>query len=110
MKTLIAIILISAFACSSVKATATDPPGKMDTTSAAQLDAAMAHLKELASLEQGYIKTIQAVCTQYKIDPQQIGRSVNIDYVTGNITRAPQPVPPSVKDASATKDAKQTAK
>lgn len=66
----------------------TDPPAKMAPLDAAKLDAALAHIREIQQAAQPYQQEIAAICSQYHIDPAQLGRSVGVDFKTGEIQRA----------------------
>lgn len=84
---LLLLLTIFAPACNRARAGMTDPPSKMEPIKAAQLDAALAHLRELSEQERPYVQLVQSICSEYKINPQDIGRKVGVNFLTGEITR-----------------------
>ena len=69
---------------------ADDAPVKMEMVDAAQLDAALAHIRELESAARPYNETVIRLCTKYKIQPSELGRTVGVDFASGTIQRAPK--------------------
>lgn len=63
-------------------------PETMSTKDAAQLDAALMHIREIQAAAKPYLDTLSSICAQYKINPGDLGRSVSVDFSTGKITRA----------------------
>ena len=68
------------------------PPSHMELVDAARLDAALAHLRELEQVARPYAETVNHICERYKIQPASLGKTVNVDYATGAISR---PAPPA---------------
>jgi hypothetical protein len=91
MKTMIAILFMSTIAL------ADSLPSKMTLVDAAKLDAAFAHeqliMNDAKAAAASYEREILRICALYKIDRNEVGRTVGIDTATGEITRkAPEPV------------------
>lgn len=98
MKILLLSIVAAFSTCSKARATLPDPPMKMDPLKAAKLDAALAHFREVSMQEKPYMDIIQSICGEYKINPQELGRTVSVDFTTGDIQRAQRPLSPIQKD------------
>lgn len=95
---LLMLAVVAFSACSKAGANTLDPPIKMDALKAAKLDAALAHYREVSMQEKPYMDIIQSICGEYKINPQELGRTVNVDFTTGDIQRAQRPLSPIQKD------------
>lgn len=73
------------------------PPSKMNRESAARLDRALSHLRELHNEAKFYEDEMLEVCKAHQIEPQDLNRNVVVDFQTGDIIRKPSPAPVSKK-------------
>ena len=62
-------------------------PAKMELVDAAQLDAALAHIREAEMLARPHLETVNRICARYKIDAASLGRTISVDYASGAIAR-----------------------
>jgi phage host-nuclease inhibitor protein Gam len=83
------VLLLALFAVSCHRASAQtpDPPSKMQPADAARLDRDLTHLRELAAQMAPYQREAADICAQYKIDPAQLGKTVGVNFETGEIQR-----------------------
>lgn len=63
-------------------------PAKMEATDAAQLDAALAHIREIFSQAKPYDDRVKEICQKYRISPDELGKTVGVNFATGEIMRA----------------------
>jgi phage host-nuclease inhibitor protein Gam len=87
MKRLLILALFAA-SCHSASAQSPDPPSKMQAADAARLDRDLSHLRELQQAMAPYQHEAADICATYKIDPAQLGKTVGINFQTGEIQRA----------------------
>jgi phage host-nuclease inhibitor protein Gam len=83
------LLLLALFAVSCHRASAQtpDPPSKMQPADAARLDRDLSHLRELTAAMAPYQREAADICATYKIDPAQLGKTVGVNFETGEIQR-----------------------
>lgn len=79
----IAVIIV----CLALPALAADAPSQMTPLDAAQLHAAMAEIDKYALIVAPYYERVNTLCSKYKISRQELGRSVAVNFETGEIVR-----------------------
>ena len=88
MRPLILLACLTLSACHArAVADEPDPPAQMAPVDAARLDADLAHLRELQAQMQPYQRSAGEILSRYKIDPEQFGKTVAVDFQSGKIER-----------------------